>query len=423
MQRVARRSITVPAIRGHPGAQSPNSSSAGAGHGRCGRGRGGPGARRRRRARSRRAATGSTSGSASAATGSRSPASASSSSSVLRCLRRRADRAHAPRPRPERPLHRRRRLRTRGLPVGPWTHVSHGAVSGAIRATVPGRRRSSSSAATARSAATSSCGCSTARRPRSRSPSSRPSSSIVIGVDHGPRSPATSAAGSTRWSPALTEMAMVFPALLFIIAIAVTAGHTLNGITFGVSSHQGVFTLTLIFGSSAGSTRPASFAASVLSLREKEFVEAARMIGASDWRIMRSHLLPHLVGADHRLLDAHRRAEHPRRGRASRSSGSGSSCPTASWGNLLASAPEFYLVAAAGSWSGRASRPAHDARLQPPRRRPARRVRSARSTSSRRTLSGALTNHVCSVHERFSIDAPTRRRRRVVTSERKESDA
>jgi peptide/nickel transport system permease protein len=36
--------------------------------------------------------------------------------------------------------------------------------------------------------------------------------------------------------------------------------------------------------------------AQVLSLREKEFVEAARMVGASNWRIMRSHLLPHLTG-------------------------------------------------------------------------------------------------------------------------------
>ena len=35
--------------------------------------------------------------------------------------------------------------------------------------------------------------------------------------------------------------------------------------------------------------------AKVLSLREKEFVEAALMTGASDMRIIRSHLLPHLV--------------------------------------------------------------------------------------------------------------------------------
>src|SRR5215203_4127600 len=35
--------------------------------------------------------------------------------------------------------------------------------------------------------------------------------------------------------------------------------------------------------------------AQVLSLREKEFIEAAQMVGSSDWRIIRSHLLPHLV--------------------------------------------------------------------------------------------------------------------------------
>jgi peptide/nickel transport system permease protein len=35
--------------------------------------------------------------------------------------------------------------------------------------------------------------------------------------------------------------------------------------------------------------------AQALSIREKEYVEAARMIGASDSRIIRSHILPHLV--------------------------------------------------------------------------------------------------------------------------------
>jgi ABC-type dipeptide/oligopeptide/nickel transport system permease subunit len=34
----------------------------------------------------------------------------------------------------------------------------------------------------------------------------------------------------------------------------------------------------------------------VLSLREREFVEAARMVGASELHIMRRHLLPHLAG-------------------------------------------------------------------------------------------------------------------------------
>ena len=32
-----------------------------------------------------------------------------------------------------------------------------------------------------------------------------------------------------------------------------------------------------------------------VSLKEKEFVEAARAIGASNWRIMAQHLLPNVV--------------------------------------------------------------------------------------------------------------------------------
>jgi peptide/nickel transport system permease protein len=35
---------------------------------------------------------------------------------------------------------------------------------------------------------------------------------------------------------------------------------------------------------------------SVLSLREKDYVEASRALGASDWRIIRTHLLPNTLG-------------------------------------------------------------------------------------------------------------------------------
>src|SRR5205823_7011892 len=90
------------------------------------------------------------------------------------------------------------------------------------------------------------------------------------------------------------ELTMVFPALLFIIALSATVGPRLNHITFGIFS-QGVVTLVLVF-SILGWFYPARIMrAQVLSLREKEFVEAARMIGASDTRIMRSHIVPHLV--------------------------------------------------------------------------------------------------------------------------------
>jgi len=140
----------------------------------------------------------------------------------------------------------------------------------------------------------------------------------------------------------LVEIVMVFPFLLFIIALDVVAGPTLNSITLGFLQ-PGVFTLALVF-TVFGWFYPARIIRGVvLSLREKEFVEAARMTGASDFRIMRSHLLPHLVAPiivySTLIIAANIIAE------AGLSFlGLGIPNPTASWGNLLSAAPEFYLT-------------------------------------------------------------------------------
>ena len=53
-----------------------------------------------------------------------------------------------------------------------------------------------------------------------------------------------------------------------------------------------------------------------LSLREKEFVEAARSLGASDRRIIFREILPNLVAPDHDLGDAADPRQHPLRGGA-----------------------------------------------------------------------------------------------------------
>ena len=140
----------------------------------------------------------------------------------------------------------------------------------------------------------------------------------------------------------LTEIVMAFPYLLFVIAVAATVGEELNKITFGGLLHPGVFTLVMIFGI-FGWFYPARIIRSqILSLREKEFIEAARMTGASDWRIMRSHLLPHLVAplivfstlivATNVIAEA-----------GLSFLGLGIPAPTASWGNLLAEGPNYYL--------------------------------------------------------------------------------
>jgi peptide/nickel transport system permease protein len=140
----------------------------------------------------------------------------------------------------------------------------------------------------------------------------------------------------------LSEVVMAFPALLFIIAISATAGEQLNGVTFGFLA-PGVFTLVLVFSLFSWYYPARIVRAQVLSLREKEFVEAARMTGASDWRIVRSHLLPHLVGPV--IVYSTLIVASLIIGEAGLSFlGLGIQEPTSSWGNILARAPDYYLT-------------------------------------------------------------------------------
>ena len=141
----------------------------------------------------------------------------------------------------------------------------------------------------------------------------------------------------------LTEIVMAFPLLLFAIALSATIGDRLNSYTFfGIFQH-GIVSLTLVIGFFSWFYPARIVRAQVLSLREKEFVEAARMVGNSNLRIMRSHLLPHLVGtiivystltvAVNILFEA-----------ALSYLGVGLPLPDASWGNLLSEAVQFYTL-------------------------------------------------------------------------------
>jgi peptide/nickel transport system permease protein len=140
----------------------------------------------------------------------------------------------------------------------------------------------------------------------------------------------------------LTEIALVFPITLFVIALAGTAGPRLNSVTLGVFA-PGVVMLTLVIGLLTWAFSARVIRAQVLSLREKEFMEAARMVGASDWRIIRSHLLPHLVApiivlstiavAGYIILEA-----------SLSFLGLGIQEPAPSWGKLLSSATDYYLT-------------------------------------------------------------------------------
>ena len=141
----------------------------------------------------------------------------------------------------------------------------------------------------------------------------------------------------------VTEITMAFPALLFIIALASTIGSRLDNVTLGGTFGRGVITLVLVFTMFGWFYPCRIIRAQVLSLREKEFIEAARMVGASDWRIIRSHLLPHLVAPI--IVFSTLIVAGYILGEAGLSFlGLGIKLPTASWGNLLASAPEFYTL-------------------------------------------------------------------------------
>jgi peptide/nickel transport system permease protein len=139
----------------------------------------------------------------------------------------------------------------------------------------------------------------------------------------------------------LAEVAMVFPVLLFIIALAATAGPRLDKLTLGGTFPPGVIKLAVVF-SIFGWFYPARIMrAQTLAIREKEYVEAARMIGAGDLRIVRSHVLPHLAGPiivySSLILATQILAEA---GLSYLSLGIQE--PNASWGNMLANATQYY---------------------------------------------------------------------------------
>jgi len=89
----------------------------------------------------------------------------------------------------------------------------------------------------------------------------------------------------------VTDVVYAFPDLLFVI-IAVTALRDTPISSFGSGLLLILAALSLI--SWVGIAR--LLRGQVLSLREKEFIEAAKSIGTPSWRIMMTHLLPNSLG-------------------------------------------------------------------------------------------------------------------------------
>jgi peptide/nickel transport system permease protein len=133
----------------------------------------------------------------------------------------------------------------------------------------------------------------------------------------------------------LTEFVMAFPLLLLLIMVGSTSiGAGLDDMTVSGLLNRGVLSLALVIGAFTWFYPARLVRTQILALRQREFVEAAEMVGATRWRIVRTHLMPHVAAslgvyatlaiATNVMLEA-----------GVSFLGVGIKLPTASWGNLL----------------------------------------------------------------------------------------
>jgi peptide/nickel transport system permease protein len=92
-----------------------------------------------------------------------------------------------------------------------------------------------------------------------------------------------------------TDLVMAFPLLLFLVMIGSLFSYGITRWTFGGLLNQGVFQLIVVIGAFTWFYPARIVRGQIQSLRQREFIEAAHMVGARDSRILRTHLFPHLL--------------------------------------------------------------------------------------------------------------------------------
>jgi peptide/nickel transport system permease protein len=132
-----------------------------------------------------------------------------------------------------------------------------------------------------------------------------------------------------------TDLVMAFPLLLFLVMIGSLFTHGIVDWTLHGVLNKGALQLILIIGAFTWFYPARIVRGQIQSLRHRGFVEAAQMVGARDARIMRTHLLPHvlppllaygtLLVASNIMIEV-----------GVTFLGAGIKLPTASWGSLLA---------------------------------------------------------------------------------------
>jgi peptide/nickel transport system permease protein len=129
-----------------------------------------------------------------------------------------------------------------------------------------------------------------------------------------------------------TDVMMAFPILLFAIALSAAINK------------PSIWVLVLVIGIAYWTPMTRVIHGEVLSIREKEFVDAARLTGCTNRRILVRHILPHLVApiivytslgiATTVLFEA-----------TLSYIGLGVQPPTPSWGQMISDGQAYYLAA------------------------------------------------------------------------------
>ncbi|HMZ51078.1 MAG TPA: ABC transporter permease [Candidatus Sumerlaeota bacterium] len=141
----------------------------------------------------------------------------------------------------------------------------------------------------------------------------------------------------------VTDVVLAFPFMLLAIAVVATAGpwimEKLEAMHIPTFSSLPVI-LALGFASFPAYTRLVR--GCVLSIKEEQFVDAARALGSGRWRIMMKHILPNLTGT--LMVYGTLRVSTAILAESSLSFlGLGALPPEPTWGNMLSDGREYLL--------------------------------------------------------------------------------
>ena len=136
----------------------------------------------------------------------------------------------------------------------------------------------------------------------------------------------------------LTDAALTLPSLLVLILLSAI----LREVEFPLFQKNSVLTIALVIGLLSWMTFARLVRAAFLTLRELDFVTAARALGASPLRIIARHILPNAIGPI--IVESTLELGYAIIEESGLSFlGFGIQQPTPSWGNLLSNAQENFI--------------------------------------------------------------------------------